>query len=95
MEFEDKLLRKLKFASTDAHAARTLLESRMEIVTPTALAEGVCRDSDDDWILATAIEGNCECIVTGDQDLLILNAHAGMRIMRPAAFWQYELTRDS
>ncbi|MGC8786092.1 MAG: putative toxin-antitoxin system toxin component, PIN family [Anaerolineae bacterium] len=31
-----------------------------------------CRDPDDDAILGTAIAGNAACIVTGDDDLLIV-----------------------
>ncbi|HET8551362.1 MAG TPA: putative toxin-antitoxin system toxin component, PIN family [Gammaproteobacteria bacterium] len=95
MEFEAKLLEKFHIEPTDVHAARVLLASRMEIVQPAALAEPVCRDPDDDWILATALEGRCDCIITGDKDLLTLNAYGRVRILGPGEFWQYELTNDS
>ena len=55
-------------------------------VEPKPLAHPVCRDSDDDWVLATAITGAAEAIVTGDDDLLSLEAHQGVRIMTPRRF---------
>jgi putative PIN family toxin of toxin-antitoxin system len=95
MEFEDKLNGKFSFSSRDARAARALLERQMKKVAPAPLPKPVCRDADDDWILATAVHGACDCIITGDHDLLTLHAHERIRIVRPAAFWQYEMTSDS
>lgn len=46
----------------------------------------VARDRDDDKILATAIEGCADYIVTGDNDLLTLGEYEGIRIMTPRAF---------
>ncbi len=44
----------------------------MEIVAPTKLEQQVCRDIDDDWVLATALAGKAQCIATGDKDLLAI-----------------------
>ena len=44
----------------------------MEIVIPSPLEQQVCRDIDDDWILATALAGKAQCIITGDKDLLAI-----------------------
>ncbi len=52
-------------------------------VTPIAPA---CRDPDDDIVLATAVSGNADCIVTGDDDLLVLDPFQGIRILAPAEF---------
>ena len=35
---------------------------------PERLPVAVCRDHDDDWVLATALAGGAEMIVTGDAD---------------------------
>ena len=32
----------------------------------------MCRDTDDDIVLGTAVAGTCDLIVTGDSDLLVL-----------------------
>jgi putative PIN family toxin of toxin-antitoxin system len=45
-----------------------------------------CRDPDDDKLLEIAVLGQADCIVTGDQDLLVLDPFRGLRIFTPAAF---------
>jgi uncharacterized protein len=45
-----------------------------------------CRDPDDDKLLEIAVLGQADCIVTGDQDLLVLDPFQGVRIMTPASF---------
>ena len=42
-------------------------------MTPESLEAQACRDIDDDVVLATARAGDWAAIVTGDQDLLILD----------------------
>ena len=46
----------------------------------------VCRDPDDDMVLETAVAGRADCIVTGDQDLLVLDPFQEIRILVPANF---------
>lgn len=53
---------------------------------PAALAEPVCRDPDDDWVLATALAGEAEVIVSGDADLLTLSNCLGIQILSPRQF---------
>ena len=55
-------------------------------VEPTILEPAVCRDADDDWVLATALQGEAEAIVTGDEDLLVLGEHEGITILSPRRF---------
>jgi putative PIN family toxin of toxin-antitoxin system len=52
----------------------------------TRLEEPVCRDPDDDRVLATALAGEAEAIVTGDADLLTLGSYAGVAILSPRDF---------
>ena len=92
-EFEDKLLKKFKVPKAEADEARTLLTSHMQQVSPEPLSEPICRDPDDDWILATALAGECTCIVTGDKDLLVLEKFREIDIILPSAFWRYEARR--
>lgn len=47
---------------------------------------GVCEDPEDDKYLAAALEGRAACVVTGDQDLLALEQHEGVRIVTPRTF---------
>jgi putative PIN family toxin of toxin-antitoxin system len=56
------------------------------IVRPAAMPLAVCRDRDDDKVLAAAIAGKADLIVTGDEDLLVLGQHCGIRILSPRQF---------
>ena len=53
---------------------------------PARLPDAVCRDHDDDWVLATAVAGGAEAIVTGDADLLTLGSYSGVEIISPRQF---------
>ena len=61
----------------------TALEGDAEIVAIQPLAMPVCRDADDDWILATALAAKADGLVTGDNDLLVLGRHEGVPILTP------------
>ena len=45
------------------------------------------RDADDAWVLASAAAGDAAMLVTGDQDLLVLGAHAPLPIVTPREAW--------
>jgi predicted nucleic acid-binding protein len=53
------------------------------MVKPEPLPKRVCRDPDDDVVLATAVAGRADFIVTGDDDLLVLKRFRGIRILSP------------
>jgi uncharacterized protein len=53
---------------------------------PEKLAEAVCRDPDDDWVLATALAGEADAIVSGDADLLTLDSYSGVEMLSPRQF---------
>lgn len=89
-EFHRTLLGKLKAPEGKARMATDLLRDRSEIVRPVPLPEPVCRDEDDDQVLATALAGDCRCIVTGDEDLLVLEEYGALKILSPSDFWQFE-----
>lgn len=50
-----------------------------------------CRDVRDNHILEVAVNGQAKVIVTGDEDLLVLNPFRGIPIMRPASFLKWEI----
>ena len=59
---------------------------RAKLVEPPPLASPVCRDADDDVVLATAVAAQADVIVTGDDDLLVLQQFQGIRILSPRQF---------
>jgi len=90
-ELRKHLAGKFKYSAEAADEAVDLLRSQMEIVVPQELEEPVCRDPDDDWILATAIAGDVECIVTGDKDLLVIGHYRAVEIVSPSDFGAFEM----
>ena len=50
------------------------------------IAVRVCRNPRDDKFLSLALAGSATTIVSGDEDLLILDSFQGIRILRPAGF---------
>ena len=90
----DELLEKLASPrirdkyKVDEDAVETLLALvalRGEIVQPSRKIE-VCRDPDDNAILEAAVDGEAGYIVTGDEDLLVLDGFEGIRVLTPRMF---------
>ena len=75
-----------QFPSVNYRRPLAILESKLTMVRTVALGEAICRDPDDDAILACAIGGNARVICSGDGDLLSLDGFRGLEIMRPSDF---------
>lgn len=54
-----------------------------EAIEPPPLREPVCRDPDDDRVLALALAAKADLIVSGDNDLLTLGSFEGIPILAP------------
>lgn len=93
-ELRGNLAGKFKYTDEEADEAVTLMRSQMQIVAPISLKEPVCRDADDDQVLATAVAGSAECVITGDKDLLVLKTFDGIAILRPGDFADFESKHD-
>ncbi len=89
-ELDEKLAGKFGFTRKETREVAALLRGKTEMVEPVTLDQPVCRDPDDDVVLATALAGACDCIITGDKDLLVLERFRQIPILAPADFWRYE-----
>jgi putative PIN family toxin of toxin-antitoxin system len=92
-ELRDVLIRKFRQRAADVRATVRLFEETFTLVTPVSLETPACRDADDDIVLATARAGECIAIITGDQDLLILDPFQAIRLLPPSAFWKWESSK--
>jgi putative PIN family toxin of toxin-antitoxin system len=86
---EFKRVLKKKFVTTPLETSETLTilsEATKEILGQTASVTPICRDSDDDLIIACAKDAAADYIVTGDEDLLVLKNYERIRIVTPREF---------
>jgi len=105
LEFADRLSRP-KFSKYIDHEQKqsflVLLEAAAEFVEISGAPQGV-RDPQDDMVLETAIAAGADCLVTGDEDLLVLRpagpnpvtmheaeaVYRDVAILRPAEFLSF------
>ena len=55
---------------------------------PSAPSAVPVRDQDDRWVLASAVAGAADVLVTGDRDLLDVAAQSPLTIVDPRGFWE-------
>jgi uncharacterized protein len=64
-----------------------LLREYEVVPKPATRAAVPQRDPDDQWVVASAVEGRADVLVTGDRDLLDITDDAGIKIVDPRGFW--------
>lgn len=68
--------------------AEQLLPEQDIVPVPAAPHSAQVRDPDDARVLASALEGGADALVTGDRDLLDLGSAAPLPILSPRGFWE-------
>jgi len=88
----EELIEVLSRAKFDPYISRqdrkefiTYLSRVVEITIPTQHLE-ICRDPKDNKFLDAAVSGNASHIITGDDDLLVLNPFMKIQIVTPKNF---------
>ncbi len=87
-EFASNLQRKLKVPSKVTAGAVQFLRDHSSISKAAKLQKRISRDPADDHVLSLADEQGADYIITGDQDLLVLNKYKKVRIALPRSFWE-------
>jgi len=65
----------------------------MTLIDHMPLQEAIAPDADDDNILAAAIAGNCDYVITGDKGLLGVKSFRAIPIVSISEFRQIDLER--
>jgi len=73
------------FTSKRVKELLALLDNYAIVVSPTQRLN-VCRDAKDNFLLEVALEGKVDYLVTGDEDLLVLNPFHNIHIIQPKDF---------
>lgn len=76
-----------KYGGKPRQFSITPVLSAMVLIEPVTELK-VCRDPDDDKFLACAFDGCCDYVVSGDRDLLSIEAFDKIKILNVAAFLQ-------
>jgi putative PIN family toxin of toxin-antitoxin system len=87
VELRRALRDKLKVPAATIAAFENLLRDQVVVPRPAQPHPLPIRDADDRWVLASAVAGNAEVLVTGDADFLDMASRAPLRILDPRGFW--------
>ncbi|MBI4419466.1 MAG: putative toxin-antitoxin system toxin component, PIN family [Gemmatimonadetes bacterium] len=86
-----ELCRVLRHGLKVPPAEIALLEDQLRahtiVARPTSPFDLALRDPDDAWVLASALAGGAELLVTGDKDLLSVAERAPLPIVDPRGCW--------
>ena len=74
----------LSSTNTSREACLAQVRQLAEVIDPPPLPKPVCRDPDDDAVLAVGVAAKVDLIVSGDEDLLALGRYAEIPIVNAA-----------
>ena len=86
-ELRDVLAERIKLPPGVVADIIALLRAQEVIPKPASPSDTLVRDPDDRWILASAVAGRADALVTGDQDLLVIAERAPLTILNPRGLW--------
>jgi putative PIN family toxin of toxin-antitoxin system len=87
MELRRTLSRKFRLAHDElSSAVEPIQEAISQIIEHDLKITGICRDKNDDNILACAPAAKAAYLVTGDADLLEVKKYQGVKIVTPRDF---------
>ena len=88
-EFERVL--RVKFHAPEAlvDEAMAFVQSNATLVTATTRLDLEISDQPDGWVLAEAVHGGADLLVTGDRDLLEVAEQAPIPIVTPRGLWTH------
>lgn len=87
-ELRRVLKTKLRVPKDTVSAIEELLRDQTVVPKPKKLLDVEIRDPDDAWVLASAVAGGADLLVTGDRDLLDIASVAQLRIVNPRDCWE-------
>ena len=93
-ELRRALKTRLKISPQAIKAIEELLRAQTVVARPRKPADVPVRDADDAWVLASALAGHADVLVTGDADLLEIGKPP-LPILTPRQLWEHLQTEGS
>lgn len=87
-EVEEKLQKKVKVPATIAREIIVYLEKHCLLKRPVPIPSEVCRDPEDSAVLGLAVAAQAECLVSGDEDLLVIKTYHETTILSPRQLYE-------
>ena len=87
-ELQRVLRDKLHAPARTVRELEAFLRTHTIVPKPAVVLDIPVRDPDDRWVLASAVAGAADVLVTGDRDLLDLAGRAPLPIVDPRGFWE-------
>ena len=86
-ELRTVLEERIKLPASTVTEIVALLRAQEVVPKPAKPSALPMRDEDDKWIVASAVAGQADVLVTGDQDLLSVAGRSPIPIVSPRGFW--------
>ncbi|CAN5577944.1 putative toxin-antitoxin system toxin component, PIN family [soil metagenome] len=84
-----------RYAPDETNRFVAILRRRAEFVVPTPGVSRVATHKEDDLVIATAIAGDADYLVTGDKELLRLRSYKTVAIVSPQEFLEILEAEDA
>lgn len=85
-ELKAALRKKIKLPAETVKSITALIRENATMVVPAPIPKDSCRDPNDLHILGLVAAGEAEYLITGDNDLLVLEKFRGCSILSPREF---------
>lgn len=93
-EFQEVVSKKFPILASDLPKIERKIRKSFTIIQPN-ISIKVSRDEDDNRVLEAAVEGGCNYIITGDQDLLDLKKYKKIKILTAEEFIAEEFISET
>ena len=87
-EVEINLLKKLRLRPVLIKEITEFLTENARTMEIDTIPQGVCKDPDDERILALAQKSESAYLITGDKELLMIKKFGFSKILSPRQFWE-------
>jgi uncharacterized protein len=87
-ELKRTLLKRINVPPKVVANIEHLLRDHEVVAKPRRHLDLGLRDPDDEWIVASAVAGKADALVTGDRDILETTVHLPIRVYNPRQFWE-------